>query len=194
MAMAQVHYEEMLSYYSNHLHALELLRQHRPYMETVPSVRRSEESLITIPLPIVQLRRDQGDSRRTGYEKVCLPCDIAFLMCDPEWQVKTDVEVFVFIHRLEEDFSNLLQRWRQTQVLLSQGYSWEMPPQYQHIFSEGADKNLPLFVLFEQTPERIKRGMAGAGLPFIIAALPLETDTRLDSLSIAPMESSESEY
>ncbi|MBO1068768.1 MAG: hypothetical protein HEQ13_05030 [Dolichospermum sp. DEX189] len=47
-----------------------------------------------------------------------LPCDIAIIMCDPEWKIKTSVEILVFIHRPHEDFSDLLGRWRQSQVYL----------------------------------------------------------------------------
>lgn len=89
-------------------------------------------------------------------------------MCDPEWKIKTGVEIIILIHRPQEDFSQLLGRWRQTQVLLSRGYCWEMPLRYQHIFSESAEKLLPLFVLFDTTPERIKQGMKGAFLPYVI--------------------------
>jgi hypothetical protein len=170
MSVEKNHYEEILSCYSSHLNAVELLKKHRPYLEMMPSMRRPDESLIAIPLPVVQVRRETTANHSLNHpsEKICLPCDIAFLMCDPEWQVKTDVEIFVFIHRPGEDFSEILGRWRKTQVLLSRGYSWDMPLHHQHIFSEGADKNLPLFVLLEQTPERIRRGMQGCYLPFVI--------------------------
>jgi hypothetical protein len=163
------YYEELLCHYSNHLNAVELLRQHRPYLETVPSMRRSEESLITIPLPLIQVRREQEGKDYSGpYEKLLLPCDLAIIMCDPEWQVKTDVEIFIFIHHADEDFSGLLSRWRQTQMLLVRDYSWDMPRHQQHMYSEGADKTLPLFVLLEDTPPRIQKGLQGAGLPFVI--------------------------
>ena len=170
-----VHYEETLARYSNHLNAIELLRLHRPYLETVPSLRRPEESLITIPLPLVHVTRETapGNTLKIPAELLPLPCDLAFLMCDPEWKVKTDVEIFIFIHRPGEDFSELLARWRRTQVLLGRGYSWQMPLAYQHIFNEGAEKNLPLFVLFDLTPQRIRRGMEGAQLPFVIEPLDL---------------------
>jgi hypothetical protein len=36
------------------------------------------------------------------------------------------------------------------------------------MFSEGAEQIYPLFVVFAETPERIQRGLAGAGLPFVI--------------------------
>jgi hypothetical protein len=168
MSSYSLDYEELLSRYSNHLNAVELLRQYRPYLETVPSMRRSEASLITIPLPIIQVRRATADlGNQPPNEKLSLPCDLAILMCDPEWQVKTDVEIFIFIHRQGEDFSDLLRRWRQTQILLSHDYSWDMPLNRKHIFSEGAEKNLPLFVLMSDSPPRIKRGLKGAGLPFV---------------------------
>ena len=52
--------------------------------------------------------------------------------------------------------------------MLSRGYEWELPLRYKHILSEGADNTYPLFVVFEETPERIKRGLKGAFLPFVI--------------------------
>ncbi len=180
MSICQSHYEELLARYSHHLHAIALLKQYRPYLETVPSMRRSEESLITIPLPVVQVRRQLSPNSRTGLEGgselIALPCDLALLMCDPEWKVKTGVEILIFIHRPMEDFSQILGRWRQTQVLLSRGYCWEMPLRYQHIFSESAEKRLPLFVLFNTTPERVKRGLQGAFLPFVVHNLDLEAE------------------
>jgi hypothetical protein len=174
--LKSAHYEETLARYSNHLNAIELLRLYRPYMETIPSLRRLGESLITIPLPLVNVIRESvpGSPIKLPPELLPLPCDLAFLMCDPEWQVKTDVEIFIFIHRPGEDFSALLGRWRKTQVLLNRGYSWDMPLPYQHIYSEGSERNLPLFVLFDLTPLRVRRGMAGAQLPFVIEALDLE--------------------
>ena len=158
MPVSPSHYEELLATYSNHRKAVELLRQYRPYLEKIPSIRRSQDSLISIPLPVVQVRQQPTSSGKSPadcpYELIALPCDTAYLMCDPEWKIKTGIEIFVFIHRPGEDFSHLLNRWRQTQVLLSRGYSWEMPLRYQHIFNEGAEKMYPLFVVFSGTPER----------------------------------------
>ncbi len=179
MATQKVFYEEALAEYSDATAAIALLRQYRPYLEMIPSMRRPDESLITIPLPIVRLRGAIAASSgvnptgRAG-ETLCLPCDIAILMCDPEWKIKTGVEIFVFIHRPEEDFSDLLGRWRHTQVHLSRGYEWNMPFRYRHILSEGADSTYPLFVIFEDTPERIKRGLKGAFLPFFTRRDPDE--------------------
>jgi hypothetical protein len=177
MVIQKLHYEEVLSEYSDATAAIALLRQYRPYLEMIPSMRRPDESLITIPLPIVRLRgANPSSSASTGVghagETLCLPCDIAILMCDPEWKIKTGVEIFVFIHRPEEDFSDLLGRWRHTQVSLSRGYEWDMPFRYRHILSEGAESTYPLFVIFEGTPERIKRGLKGSYLPFITRHLP----------------------
>ncbi len=172
MVTQKVFYEEALAEYSNATAAIALLRQYRPYLEMIPSMRRPDESLITIPLPIVRLRgaiasSSEGVSIGQAGETLCLPCDIAILMCDPEWKIKTGVEIFVFIHRPEEDFSDLLGRWRHTQVHLSRGYEWDMPFRYRHILSDGADSTYPLFVIFEGTPERIKRGLKGSYLPFV---------------------------
>lgn len=171
----QSHYEVLLAEYSNHSAAIALLKQHRPYLEMVPSLRRPDESVITIPLPIVRLRQTASAPKERGVvtaaEATFLPCDVAILMCDPEWKIKTGVEIFVFIHRPQEDFSDLLRRWRQIQVLLDKDYEWLMPPRYQHIFSEGANTIYPLFVVFAETPERIKRGLQGACLPFVTQIL-----------------------
>jgi hypothetical protein len=173
MPVKKSDYEELLADYSNHEAAVALLKQHRPYLEMIPSMRRPDESVITIPLPIVRIR--QALAQVSGHQvvtsasgAVSLPCDIAVLMCDPEWKIKVGGEIFIFIHRPEEDFSELLIRWRQTQVLLDKDYEWLMPLPYQHILSEGTDKIYPLFVLLEQTPSTIKRGLMGASLPFVI--------------------------
>jgi hypothetical protein len=39
------------------------------------------------------------------------------------------------------------------------------------VLSEGADNVYPLFIAFEETPERIKRGLKGAFLPYIVRSL-----------------------
>lgn len=178
MSASQDHYEELLASFSHHHRAVELLRNYRPYFEKIPSIRRSSESVITIPLPVVKVRQKLLQPVKLGhdtpYELIQIPCDLALLMCDPEWQIKTEVEVFVFIHRPGEELSDLLRRWRETQVLLSRGYSWEMPLRYQHIFSEGADKPFPLFVLTTETSDRVKRGLKGACLPHI--SMPVEVE------------------
>jgi hypothetical protein len=180
MPAPQTHYEELLASFSHHRRAAELLRHHRPYFEKIPSIRRSEESIVTIPLPIIKVKQrlftPTHANQDTPYELITIPCDLALLMCDPEWQIKTGVEIFIFIHRFGEELSDLLRRWRETQVLLSRGYSWEMPLRYQHIFSEGADKAYPLFVLSPETSERIKRGLKGATLPHVILSVQEEND------------------
>jgi hypothetical protein len=153
MALQHIVYEEVLVRYTDPNHATHLLRQYRPYLETVPSMRRPTESLITIPLPIAQIQRSQAgreSQRQPGVTGVQLPCELVFLMCDPEWRVKTDVEILIFIHRPGEYFADLLNRWRQTQALLQRGYHWEMPLHHQDIFSEGAERRLPLFVQPDQ--------------------------------------------
>ncbi|MER3588139.1 MAG: hypothetical protein C4322_07835, partial [Mastigocladus sp. ERB_26_1] len=120
MILKKSHYETSLAEYSNNIGAIALLKQHRPYLEMIPSLRRPDESIITIPLPIVRLRREAITAGKT----ISLPCDIAVLMCDPEWKIKTGSEIIVFIHRPHEDFSDFLGRWRQTQVCLDQDYEW----------------------------------------------------------------------
>jgi hypothetical protein len=173
MSVKQSQYEELLAEYSNHTDAIALLKQHRPYLEMIPSMRRPAESVITIPLPVVRLRHaispPSSTSNISALEgSVILPCDVAILMCDPEWKIKMGVEILVFIHRPQEDFSDLLSRWRQTQVLLDADYEWLMPLTYQNILSERAENIYPLFVVSQQTPQRIKRGLTGACLPFVI--------------------------
>ncbi len=192
MTVQKEDYEELLSLYSSTLDAIELLRLHRPYLELMPSMRRSEESLITMPLPIVKLRKSQpmagvSSGAITVSEAIQLPCDVALLMCDPDWKIKTGREIFVFIHRPDEDLSDLLRRWRQTQVLLATDYEWIFPLHYQHMLNEGTDKIYPLFVLFNESPERIKRGLSGAQLPFVIQT-PIATGEPLTVLD------SESQY
>ena len=180
MSIKPSDYEELLARYSHHTEAIELLKQYRPYLEMIPSIRRSEESLITMPLPVVKLRkviighRINELSPITATSKtILLPCDLAYLMCDPEWKIKMGGEIFIFIQRPEEDLSDLLNRWRQTQVLLDHDYEWVMPQYYRHIISEGAEHLYPLFVLFDRTEERIKQGLIGAHLPFTtVAAQP----------------------
>jgi hypothetical protein len=163
MTVKQAYYEELLAEYSDHLGAIALLKEFRPYLEMIPSMRRPEESVITVPLPLVRLRKSVTEDSNV----LRLPCEVAILMCDPEWKIKTGGDILVFIHRPEEDFSDFLGRWRQTQIYWNRGYEWLMPDQYQHILSEGAEETYPLFVVFPETPERIKRGLRGASLPFV---------------------------
>ena len=120
MIVQPTDYEELLASYSDRATAIELLKQHRPYLELLPSMRRPLESAIAIPLPIVRVEAnslqvstlaDLSDRRlqldpidTTGYGirasrlAVRLPCDVALLMCDPEWQVTTGAEIFLFLH------------------------------------------------------------------------------------------------
>jgi hypothetical protein len=173
MSVKQSDYETLLAEYSNKNAAIALLRQHRDYLEMLPSLRRAEESVITIPLPVARVRSSklptaEGLAREYSIETIQIPCDLAILMCDPEWQIKMGVEIMVFIHRPHEDFSNLLSRWRQTQTSLALDYEWLMPTQHQHMLSEGTERVYPLFVVFAETPKRIKRGLQGAGLPFVV--------------------------
>ncbi|MFM7363072.1 MAG: hypothetical protein ACKO11_00945 [Cuspidothrix sp.] len=175
-------YEASLAKYSNHLAAIALLKQHRPYLEMIPSLRRLSESVITIPLPVVRIRDLEGKTSQT----TSLPCDIAIIMCDPEWKIKTGVEILIFIHRPHEDFSDLLGRWRQSQISLDKEYEWLMHPRHSHILSEGANVVYPLFIVFSQTSERIQRGLAGADLPFIIqSASTIIEESAVESYSFS---------
>jgi hypothetical protein len=173
MSVHAAEYETLLAEYSNAEAAITLLKQHRPYWEMIPSLRRPEESTIAIPLPIVRLQDGVSYSGKSNIsispgQAVALPCDIAVIMCDPEWKVKVGVEIFVFIHRPNEDFSNLLTRWRLTQIWLDQTYEWVMPDHYRYVYSQEAEKIYPLFVLLPETPERIQQGLKGAHLPFVM--------------------------
>jgi hypothetical protein len=177
MSIKKSDYEQILARYSNHADAIELLKQYRPYLEMIPSIRRSEESLMTMPLPVIKLRKvavataNQFSPITTTSKTILLPCDLAYLMCDPEWKIKMGGEIVLFIHRPEEDLSDLLARWRQTQVLLDHDYEWVMPQYYRHIICEGGEHLYPLFVIFDRTDERIKQGLIGAHLP--VAIVPI---------------------
>ena len=175
MSIEPSDYEELLARYSNQTEAIGLLKQYRPYLEMIPSIRRSTESLITMPLPVVKVRKviigqklNEFSTITATSKTILLPCDLAYLMCDPEWKIKMGGEIFLFIHRPQEDLSDLLSRWRQTQVLLDHDYEWVMPQYYRHIISEGAEYLYPLFVLFDCTETRIKQGLTGAHLPFVV--------------------------
>jgi hypothetical protein len=188
MSIKKLHYEALLAEYSEFSSAIALLRKYRLYMEMIPSIRRANESLITIPLPIARLRdgvsyAGSGGTSISPGQAVCLPCDLAILMCDPEWKVKVGVEILIFIHRPDEDFSELLGRWRQCQVWLDKGYEWVMPHRYRHIYSDEAEAVHPLFVLFDDTNDRIQRGLMAAGLPFVV-----ESFTSVDEEEFAEPE------
>lgn len=171
MSIKPSHYEALLAEYSDRHALIELLKQFRPYLEMLPSMRRPSDSLIGVPLPLIRIRiEDLLDNNVSRYrnEVIQLPCDIGILMCDPEWKIKTGVEIFIFIYRPGEDFSDLLRRWRKTQVLLHNTYEWVLPPRYKHILTDGADDVLPLFVAFDDTPKRVLKGLRGASLPYVI--------------------------
>ena len=172
MAVQQVQYETLLATCSDYSGALALLKQYRPYLELIPSMRRPRESIVTIPLPVIRVRRSIQPTGHAGIhlsagEAALLPCDVALLMCDPEWKIKTGIEILVFIHRPNEDFSGLLMRWRQTQILLDQGYEWLLPARHEHLLSDEAQAIRPLFVVFDQSADRILKGLKGAGLPAV---------------------------
>ncbi|MEM9541821.1 MAG: hypothetical protein AAGA60_20290 [Cyanobacteria bacterium P01_E01_bin.42] len=200
MSVKQFAYETLLTQYSDRDGAIALLRQYRPYLEMIPSMRRPLESVLVLPLPVARIRRSKtGDSsgdRFTPNTAMQLPCDLAILMCDPEWKVKMGPEILVFVHRPNEDFSDLLMRWRQTQVYLDKDYEWLMPHCYEDILCEGTDKLYPLFVLSSDSPSRILKGLAGAHLPYVVQATsqmsfedePIESLTVEDGLEIEEWE------
>jgi len=163
-------YEALLAQYSDREAVIELLKQFRPYLEMVPSMRRPGESVISIPLPLLIRRIEEyhaGQLVQSRSEVTELPCDVGVLMCDPEWKIKTGVEICIFICRPNEDFSDLLRRWRQTQRLLNDSYEWVMPRRYGHIMSDAADEVLPLFIGGARTPERVVQGLRAAALPYV---------------------------
>lgn len=164
----QVQYETLLSQYCDQHEAIRLLRQYRPYFEMIPSLRRPTQSLICLPLPVVKLEQP-----RDGNSHVALATDMALLMCDPEWQIKTGREIFIFIHRPGEDFSQLLNRWRQVEMMLGSNYYWLLPWKYQHLMAEKGEAHYPLFVTLPYTPSRIIKGLAGCSLPTIAVNLHL---------------------
>ena len=173
MSVKQSDYEALLSRYSNWDEAIALIEQYRPYLELLPSARLASESAIAIPLPPVRIRNFSPETTPSNFsaisrQTILLPCDLAILTCDPEWKIKMGEEILIFIHRPDEDFSDLLGRWRQTQVWLDRDYEWLMPSSAKDMLSEGAGNIYPLFVVFEATPDRIKRGLVGANLPFVV--------------------------
>jgi len=68
-----------------------------------------------------------ADKERSTYNSgsTCLPCDVTILMCDPEWKIKTGVEILSSFIVPKKTFDLC---WRQTQVLLDKDYEWLMPP------------------------------------------------------------------
>lgn len=180
MSVKQAQYEEFLAECSDRRGAIELLKQHRPYLEMIPSMRRPADSAITIPLPLIRSRtRSASDPKSASSQAIQLPCDLAILMCDPEWRIKTGAEVIVFIHRPGEDFSDLLGRWRKTQMAIDSSYEWLMSEPDTHLLSEGSDEHYPLFVLFPETPDRIRRGLRGADLPYVVQTVYALEDENL---------------
>jgi hypothetical protein len=171
MPVQKSDYEACLANYSHHEGAIAILKQYRPYLEMIPSLRRPDESLITIPLPIIRIRKANSSA-----EAISLFCDVVILMCDPEWKIKTGAEILIFIHRPYEDFSDLLGRWRHTQILLDKDYEWLMPLRHNHILSEGTNTIYPLFIVFPETSDRIKHGLLGTELPFVIQMLEIFPD------------------
>jgi len=176
MTIKPAQYEILLSALTDPQGALELLKQHRPYLEAVPSLRRPQDSILPLPLPNVRVRENVHLSDRgTGIEAgsaTTLPCDLALLMCDPEWKIKTGVEIMVFVHRPQEDFSQLLMRWRHTQLIVDRGYEWLLPAAHSHLLNDGAEVMRPLFVMFPESPPHILKGLRGASLPTVILPAP----------------------
>ena len=71
-------YENAIARYCDTPDTLELLRQYRPYLEAIPSLRRPDDSLILLPFPLVRLRESLSQRGLSGLdiragETVCLP-------------------------------------------------------------------------------------------------------------------------
>ncbi|BAZ66328.1 MAG: hypothetical protein KME28_08610 [Pelatocladus maniniholoensis HA4357-MV3] len=47
MFIKESYYENSSAEYSNYIGAIALLKQYRPYLEMIPSLRRADESIIT---------------------------------------------------------------------------------------------------------------------------------------------------
>jgi hypothetical protein len=167
MSTLQLQYDTLLSHYSNPLEAIALLREYRPYFELIPSLRRPMDSLISIPLPVVQFT-----SPNLTQSHVQMQCDLALIMCDPDWKVKAGQEIFVFIHRPNEDYSALLQRWRQVEVAIGEEYYWRLPWKHRNIISDRGEYHYPLFVTLDYSPARITKGLEGASLPHVKVSSP----------------------
>ena len=203
MTILNSQYQELLATYSDPFDAQVLLREYRPYFEKIPSIRRATESIVPIPLPTVQVRQSGSQSGlvETPFERKALPCDIAILMCDPDWKIKNVEEIFLFIHRPGEAFSDILSRWRKTQVILHREYIWDMPMGYEHMLSEGSDKKYPLFVLFDESHPHLIKGLTGARLPYVIQTVSTSSadefaypEVQIDSFKSLNVEESETEY
>ena len=186
----KIAYEEMLANCCHYDGILSILTQHRPYFEALPSVRRPQESMVAIPLPNVRSRETSETAGLIDmhYRIRQLPCDVALMMCDPEWKIKTGIEIVLFIQRPGEDLSDLLRRWRQTQVELGQGVEWMMPRKHKHLLAEGTETPHPLFIVFTHSENdlsaresRIVRGLTGASLPVAKQPLGLEDETIMES-------------
>ncbi len=202
---ASIAYEELLANCCHYDGILSILMQHRPYFEALPSVRRPQESMVAIPLPNVRSREvsDVGGIIDTSYRIRQLPCDIALMMCDPEWKIKTGIEIVLFIQRPGEDLSDLLGRWRRTQVELGQGVEWLLPRQHKHLLAEGTETPHPLFVVLADDQKartarenRIIRGLTGAGLPvatWAIAPPKEQVEEQVEEQAETPTENLEIE-
>jgi hypothetical protein len=184
MSNHQIQYDSLLSHYSNPLEAIALLRAYRPYFELIPSLRRPIDSLISIPLPVVQI---SGAHLQQSHQQ--LQCDLALIMCDPDWKVKTGQEIFIFIHRPNEDFSSLLHRWRQVEVTLGEEYYWLLPWKHRNnIISDRGEYHYPLFVTLDYSPARIAKGLDGASLPHVKAVPPvIDVPPDLEESEEAPL-------
>lgn len=149
-AKERLAYETLLANCCHYDSLCSLLSQHRPYFESLPSIRRLQESMVIIPLPNVRSREKSeiGGQINTLTHIRPLPCDVAVMICDPEWKIKTGIEIVLIIQRPGEDLSDLLYRWRQIQVELGQGVEWLMPRKHRHLLAEGTAEPHPLFVVF----------------------------------------------
>lgn len=82
----------------------------------------------------------------------------------------------------------MLGRWRQCQVWLDKSYEWVMPYRYKHIYSDEAEAVHPLFVLFDETSDRIQRGLMAAGLPFVVESFSAGNEDELAETAILELQ------
>ena len=176
----KIAYETLLASCCHYDGVLSVLTQHRPYFESLPSIRRLQESMVIIPLPNVRSREisEINGQVDTRYRIRPLQCDLALMVCDPEWKIKTGIEIVLFIQRPYADPTDLIKRRRQTQVELGQGVEWLMPRKYRHLLAEGTVEPHPLFVVFTTDDdtatcrsERIIHGLVGSKLPVATQAI-----------------------
>jgi len=103
-------------------------------------------------------------------------------MCDPEWKIKTGVEIFCLHSSSPRRLFGLLGRWHKPSFA-RQRLRVANAPRYKHILSEGLTPSI-LCSLSLKRPEQIKQGLHGAYLPFVTQILNLEVEETTQTLSL----------